>query len=178
MHLFVSQKLDGKERAFRSARPSVRPFRPRDLVTIPDYVRLTDIRAAVEVVPARYGKPPEYLLWNAYRASWRGAVALALNGVTVEAVDRVMDEIVPHFPVDIPGVVYIDARNRPLLAWVLDRAELIFGQTNEFRRTAPETATVLMPYLLGEFGLSVPESASSDVAAPFRKIDGHVDMAP
>ena len=171
VHLSVSEKFESNGRAFRSAGRSaglaVRPFRPRDLVTIPDYVRLADIRAVVEVVPAGDGKPPECLLWNAYRASWSGVIALALNSVTIEAVNRVMDGIVPHFPLDIPGVVYIDTQNRPLLAWVLNNADLIFGQTNEFRRMAPKTSIVLMPYLLGEFKLGVSKSASSDGAAPF-----------
>ena len=167
MHLIVSEQFGSKGRAFRSAGLAVRSFQPRDHVTIPDYIGLADIRAVVEIVPTADGKLPECLLWNAYRASRSGVIALALTDVTVEAVNRVMDGIVPHFPLDIPGVVYIDAQNRPLLAWVLDQAELIFGQTNEFRRLAPKTSTILTPHLLGGSELGVSVSASSSVAALF-----------
>ena len=170
MSLIVSGKSQRKGRPVRSAGRPVQPFRdhseqawiwPGDPVEIPHYVRQANIRAVVEVLPGADGKPPEYLLWKTYRASWGGTIALALNGVTAAAVDRVMDRIVPHFSLDIPGVVYIDAQNKPLLSWVLNNADLIFGQTTEFRRMAPKALAISMPYLLEE-----PYSDASGVASP------------
>jgi hypothetical protein len=170
VRLIVNEKSRRKGRAVRSngftARllrgPSARPRTGSgDLVEVPDYVRLANIWAVVEVVPGADGTPPEHLLWKTYRASSSGVIALALNGVTAPAVNRVMDRIVPQFPLDIPGVVYIDAQNKPLLAWVLNNASLIFGQTDEFRRMAPRASAISMSHLPGG-----PYSGASGIASP------------
>ena len=180
MSLIVSGKSRRKGRAVRSAGRPALPFRdhseqawiwPGDPVEIPHYVRQANIRAVVEVLPGADDKPPEYLLWNAYRASWNGVIALALNGVTAAAVDRVMDRIVPNFSLDIPGVVYIDAQNKPLLSWILNNADLIFAQTAEFRRMARKALAISMPYLLEESGAS--GVASPDFPAVLASLPPH-----
>jgi hypothetical protein len=107
-----------------------------DIVEVPNYIRLAKIRAVLEIVAGPDGKPPEDVLWNAYRASQSGVIVFALNGVTIASVNKIMDRIVPCFPLNIPGVLYIDAQDRCLLAWVLNRAKLIFWQTNAFQSVA------------------------------------------
>jgi hypothetical protein len=107
-----------------------------DIVEVPNYIRLARIRVVLEIIPGPDGKPPEDVLWNAYRASQSGVIVFALNGVTVASVNKIMDRIVPHFPLNIPGVLYIDAQDKCLLAWVLNRAKLIFWQTDAFQRAA------------------------------------------
>ena len=182
MSPIVSGKSRRKGRALRSAGRPVQPLRdhseqawiwPRDLVKIPDYVRLANIRAVVEVLPGADDKPPEWFLWTIYRASWGGTIALALNGVTAAAVDRVMDKIVPLFSLDIPGVVYIDAQNKPLLSWVLNNTDLIFAQTAEFRRMVPKALPISMPYLLEETYSGASEVASPDLPAVFASLPPH-----
>jgi hypothetical protein len=125
---------------------SLRPQTTRgDITEVPNYLRLARIRGVVEVVPGPDGKPPADVLWQAYCASRSGVIVLALNGVTAAAVDRVMDGIVPHFPLNIPGVLYLDAENKPLLSWVLNNTDMVFGQTDQFRTMAPQFAAVFGP---------------------------------
>jgi hypothetical protein len=110
VRLIVSEKSWRKRRAVRPAdftahsnrrRSALPRARRHDPVEIPEYVRLADIRAVVEILPGADGEPSEHLLWKTYRASWGGVIALALNGVTIAAVNRVMDRIVPQFPLTI-----------------------------------------------------------------------------
>ena len=145
VRLIVSKSPWRKRGAGRSSGLTARSFRGRSMLPqtdrggiaeVPNYVRLTRIRAVLEIVPGPDGRPPENLLWNAYRASQSGVIVFALNGVTVASVNKVMDGIVPHFPLNIPGVLYIDAQDRCLLTWVLNRAKMIFWQTNAFQRVA------------------------------------------
>lgn len=102
----------------------------------PDWPRR--LKAIVEIVPARRGELPENLLRNIYRASQGGVIALALTHVTAAIVNKVMDRIVPLFPLTIPGIRYIDTANRSLLARIICRADAAFGDTAQFRRTALE----------------------------------------
>ena len=144
-------------RSARGASRSPRGARA-DFVEVPDYIRLVEtIRGVVEIVPGSDGRPPEDLLWVAYQASWCGSIVLALNGVTVVATNQVMDSIVPHFPLSIPGVLYVDAQNRPLLRQLLDDTDMIFGQTDEFRRMAlgsPAVVITRLSVMSSYFGLS------------------------
>ena len=152
MRLTVSDRPWRKGGAVRSADFTVRSVRGRsrppqtvraDFVEVPDYIRLVKrIRAVVEIVPGPDGDPPEHLLSDAYSASRSGTIVLALNGVTAAATNRVMDGIVPHFPLSIPGVLYVDARNRPLLRWILDNTDMIFGETDEFRKMVPRFTAI------------------------------------
>jgi hypothetical protein len=102
----------------------------------PDWPRR--LQAVIEIVPGRGGDLPENLLRNIYRASQGGVIALALTDVTAAIVNKVMDRIVPLFPLTIPGIRYIDTANRSMLARIIYRADVAFGDTVQFRRTAVE----------------------------------------
>ncbi|WP_274629299.1 hypothetical protein [Arvimicrobium flavum] len=136
--------LNSRKRPLRGYAPSDRSD-VSETFRVPDYIRLANIRSVVEVVPDATDEPSEQLLWHAYHTSWTGVVALALNGVATTAVDRVMDRIVPYFPLTIPGVVYIDARNDALLAWVLAKSDLVIGKTKWFYRRADRCPGRLIP---------------------------------
>jgi hypothetical protein len=102
----------------------------------PDWPRR--LQAVIEIVPGRGGDLPVDLLRNIYRASQGGVIALALTDVTAAIVNTVMDRIVPLFPLTIPGIRYIDTANRSMLARIIYRADVVFGDTVQFRRTAVE----------------------------------------
>ena len=154
VRLILSDRPWRKAGVDGSSRPTTRSLGGRslrrqtggsDITEVPNYLRLARIRAVVEIVPGPDGKPPADVLWQAYSASRSGVIVLALNGVTAAAVDRVMDGIVPHFPLNIPGVLYLDAENKPLLSWVLNNTDMVFGQTDQFRTMAPQFAAVFGP---------------------------------
>jgi hypothetical protein len=94
------------------------------------------LKAVVEIRPGFDGELPQDLLRTIYSASQDGTVALSLTNVAVAAVNKVLDQIVPLFPLTIPGVRYLRTDNTPLLTWVLDRATGAFGDSDTFRRAA------------------------------------------
>lgn len=63
------------------------------------------LAAVVEVNSTQTGRLQIGLIRDAYRASRRGTVALVLNGVSPEEVDRALDPIVGQVR-DVAGVVY------------------------------------------------------------------------
>ena len=162
MRLISSDSLWRKAGVDGSADPTTRSLAGRslrrqtsrgDITDVPNYLRLARIRAVVEIVPGLGGKPPADVLWQAYSASRSGVIVLALNGVKPAAVDRIMDGIVPHFPLNIPGVLYLDAENKPLLAWVLNNTDMVFSQTDLFRTMAPNFAAAFNPVPAEQRGL-------------------------
>lgn len=96
------------------------------------------LKAVVEIIPGPNCVLPESLLRNIYRASQGGVIALALTDVTAAIVNKVMDRIVPLFPLSIPGIRYIDTANHSMLARIIRRADAAFGDTIQFRRIALE----------------------------------------
>jgi hypothetical protein len=96
------------------------------------------LKAVVEIIPGPNCVLPEGLLRNIYCASKGGVIALALTDVTAEVVNKVMDRIVPLFPLSIPGIRYIDTADHSMLACIICRADVAFGDTIEFRRIALE----------------------------------------
>ena len=84
------------------------------------------LAAVVEIAPSLTGRVPVELIREAYRASRRGTVALVLNGVSSEQVDRALDRIVRRVR-DVAGVVYctpatltplLRKSGRPKVAWI------------------------------------------------------------
>lgn len=63
------------------------------------------LAAVVEIDSSQTGRLPVGLIREAYRASRRGTVALVLNGVSPEQVDRALDPIVSRLR-GVAGVVY------------------------------------------------------------------------
>lgn len=124
-----------------------------------------NLLAVVEILPDEEGLLSADLLRAAYGASRDGVIALALTGVTVPAVNAVMDRIVPDFPLDIPGIRYLTTPNRPLLSSVLARAPFAFGESDAFRTAAAEIGFRSPPRSSRSFEFD-------DVAAERRRIHG------
>lgn len=90
-------------------------------------------RAVIEIVAMPDGKPPTDLLCTAYRASVGGTVILALRDVGPGTVDDVLDGLVHHMPLDIPGVRYISIGDVQALFDAASEAEMIYFATAAFR---------------------------------------------
>lgn len=93
-------------------------------------------RIVIEIVPGANGEPRRDLVHEAYRTSCGTLVALALNGVGTEAVDRILDDVVPLYPRSIPGVRYVRMQDTPALLSALAHCELIYFHSAELAATA------------------------------------------
>lgn len=80
----------------------------------------------LEITRQRDGSLPDRLINLAYRASRRGCVVLALNGISPFEVDAALDPLVGQMPLDIPGVIYRDVSDEPALSKALDGASMVF----------------------------------------------------
>lgn len=92
--------------------------------------------AVVEIAPTEEGKPPENLIRCAYRASQTGSVAFILNGIAPQAVDLVLDPIVPGLPLAIPGVLYLQIQDDVRVHDAVRSAQIVFVATDQFRETS------------------------------------------
>lgn len=90
------------------------------------------VRGVVEI-SGRKGRVPAGLVEDCYRASQNGLVALVLRDIPPQAVDRILDPLVPTLPLNIPGVLYIDSRETGRVREALLAAESIFVATAAFR---------------------------------------------
>lgn len=125
------------------------------------------LKAVVEIVPVHDGTLPKNLLRTVYRASQGGVIALALTDVTAAVVDKVMDDIVPLFPLNIPGIRYIDTENQSMLARIICRADVAFGDTILFRRIALEAGfEPPLPFSWQFGGGNGPASSSAHASWP------------
>lgn len=88
----------------------------------------------LEIMRQRDGSLPRGLITLAYRASQRGRVMLALNGVSPFEVDAALDALVQQMPLDIPGVVYRDVTNERALSQALHGASMVFLSPDMARR--------------------------------------------
>ncbi|MFC6487592.1 hypothetical protein [Nitratireductor sp. GCM10026969] len=84
-------------------------------------------------ISRRNGHIPSGLIEACYRASQSGLVVLALDGISPQAVNRILDPVVPTLPLDIPGVLYIDAADAARVQEAVFAAERIFVATIAFR---------------------------------------------
>jgi hypothetical protein len=73
------------------------------------------------------------LIRAAYRSSGSGLVALALRGVTREAVDRALDGVVDARNGALKGVVYLDAAHDAELLATAAQASIVIASTENFR---------------------------------------------
>lgn len=86
------------------------------------------------------GSLPGALIALAYRASQRGRVMLALNGVSPFEVDAALDPLVEQMSLDIPGVVYRDVGDECALSQALNDASMVFlspDMARRYRRIGP-----------------------------------------
>ncbi len=88
----------------------------------------------LEITRQPDGSLPDRLLSLAYRASQRGCVMLALNGVSPFEVDAALDPLVEEMPLDIPGVIYRDVRDENALSEALECASMVFLSRQMVRR--------------------------------------------
>lgn len=118
-------------------------MRPRRKVAVTGSIDCSEapIQAVVEIAADLDGRLPDVLLAGAYEASSRGLVVLSFTGVTWEAVNEILDRVVPRFPIDIPGVRYIDTFDRSSLESALCGCNVVFGDTEVFRNSV----TALLP---------------------------------
>jgi hypothetical protein len=91
------------------------------------------LAAIVEVSSTRSGRLPVGLIRDAYRASRRGTVALVLNGVSPDEVDRALDPIVKE-ECDVAGVVYCTPATLSLLFELSGHANVARIGSKELRR--------------------------------------------
>lgn len=91
------------------------------------------LAAIVEVSSTRSGRLPVGLIRDAYRASRRGTVALVLNGVSPDEVDRALDPIVKQ-ECDVAGVVYCTRATLSLLLEPSGHSKVAWIGSKELRR--------------------------------------------
>jgi hypothetical protein len=90
-------------------------------------------QAVVEIAPDADGQLPVELIRHAYRASEQGLIVLILQDITPSAVDRILDPLVSMSRLDIPGVLYIDAKNQSAVLQAVHDAQVIFAATDRLR---------------------------------------------
>src|SRR5688572_17804502 len=91
------------------------------------------VQAVVEICRQPNGALPIDLIRTAYAASYRGTIVLALRQVAATAVDKELDKLVQELPLNLPGVLYIEADNYPLLTQAIASAAAIFFATDIFK---------------------------------------------
>ncbi|WP_156943366.1 hypothetical protein M728_000141 [Ensifer sp. WSM1721] len=90
-------------------------------------------RSVIEIADTK-GIVPVQLILAGYWASQDRLVAFILNGVTPQSIDLVLDPIVSTLPILIPGVLYIDIRDKARVCEAVQSAEEIFAASRTFRR--------------------------------------------
>jgi len=85
------------------------------------------IQAVVEIAYSPSGDLPADLIRQAYMASQYGMVVFVLAGPTAREIDRVLDDVVQHLPLDIPGVRYVDSQDKASVLEFLVGAEQVFA---------------------------------------------------
>lgn len=91
------------------------------------------VRAVIEIMTDPVGGFPAELLRSLYRASDQGMLALALERFDPDSVDAILDDIVSLLPLDIPGVLYVDAGNDEALRSLIRSAVRVFVFSPRFR---------------------------------------------
>jgi hypothetical protein len=81
----------------------------------------SSLAAIIEVMSGPDGSLPVELIRKAYRASKAGHVVLVLNGVSVQAIDRILDEVVADSG-KVHGVLYADMKSARALVSRLQKS--------------------------------------------------------
>ncbi|MCT7376921.1 hypothetical protein [Chelativorans salis] len=87
---------------------------------------IVEISRSNDCVPAK-------LIEVSYRASQDHLIGLVLHGISPQMVNLILDPIVPTLPLNIPGVLYIDAGDEKRVREAVLSAETIFVATATFR---------------------------------------------
>ncbi|WOK35944.1 hypothetical protein [Sphingomonas sp. C3-2] len=89
--------------------------------------------AVVEIVAGADGVLPTELVRTVYRASAEGLYVLALHGIDPVAIDHALDALVGTLPLNIPGVIYVDAGDEASLRCALGMTECILATSFAFK---------------------------------------------
>ena len=89
--------------------------------------------AVVEIVAGTDGALPTELVRTIYRASAEGLYVLALHDSDPVAIDHALDALVGTLPLDIPGVIYVDAGDEASLRCALGMTECILATSFAFK---------------------------------------------
>ncbi|MEI3855794.1 MULTISPECIES: hypothetical protein [unclassified Ensifer] len=76
------------------------------------------------------GRLPAELIEAGYRASQYGLILFVLNNVTPEAVNLVLDPVVPTMPLSIPGVLYIKIGDKQRVHDAVASASIVYFASN------------------------------------------------
>ena len=90
--------------------------------------------AVVEVAADETRERSAELIRAAYRASRSGVVVVALRGITSDAADRLLDDIVDPTDPTFQGVLYLDAADERALLAAGAHAGVVIAVTDTFRR--------------------------------------------
>jgi hypothetical protein len=92
----------------------------------------TPLAAIIEVMVDSQGSLPVELIRQAYCASRGGTVAFVLNGISPQAIDRVLDEVVANAG-QVHGVLYCDPQGAMTLVSRLAVQGLAVASTEPLR---------------------------------------------
>ncbi|PJR14379.1 hypothetical protein [Sinorhizobium meliloti] len=130
-------------------------------------------RRVIEIVKSG-GHLPAELILTGYWASQSGLIVFILNGVTPQAVNLVLDPIVVTLPLTIPGVLYVDVRDKARVREAVLFAEEIYAATRFFRRLTVRCG--IAPRLIAPVERAIPmlesrtlserDARTPDVAKP------------
>lgn len=103
-----------------------------------------DLAAIVEVMADSGGSLPVSLIHQAYRASRSGPIALVLNGVSPQAIDRVLDDVVATAG-EVHGLLYCNPQRAMALASRLAAQGLAVASTEPLRNVLASRHARLVP---------------------------------
>lgn len=110
--------------------------------------------ALIEIVADTEGRVPAELVQAVYRASEKGLFILALHGIEPDAIDRSLDPVVSTMPLDIPGVIYIDAGDEGAMRAALRAVERVYATSLAFKAWIAAIGHDEMPAVAG---IEIPE---------------------
>jgi hypothetical protein len=105
------------------------PWDMRNLASIQEDPGSATIQALIEITYQAPRKLPYNLLRMAYAASRFGEIGFVLSGPTALEINRVLDDLVPCFPLDIPGVRYIRSADHISILKAAATAQHVFAPT-------------------------------------------------
>lgn len=85
--------------------------------------------AAIEIAEA----PSSRFLESIYQLSANGQIALLLRSVSPSSINRILDPIVPNYPIFIPGLRYQDARSDSEVSFAIAHAQWIWVCSRHLR---------------------------------------------
>jgi hypothetical protein len=89
--------------------------------------------ALVEIGPETDEVERRALIQAAYRSSRSGVVALAVHGVSMQSVDRILDGLVDARDREVKGVVYLNGNDELTLYAAAANASVVVASSERFR---------------------------------------------